>query len=219
MRVVIAEDSVLLREGLSRLLTESGLDVVAAVADGESALRAVEDYQPDVAVLDVRMPPTHTDEGLRAALVIRRQWPDVAVLVLSQYLEAAYAVRLLEADQLGRVGYLLKDRVTDIPTFIQAVRRVASGETVVDPAVISTLVQRQRVDNPLDRLTQRERDVLALMAEGWSNQGIGERLSLAPKTVETHVGVILAKLGLAESPDENRRVLAVLAFLRGSARP
>jgi DNA-binding NarL/FixJ family response regulator len=218
MRVIVADDSTLLREGVSMVLTDAGFDVTS-VADAAALIDAVDRLHPDAVITDIRMPPTFSQEGLEAALEIRKKYPDVAVLVLSQYLEAAYAVRLLEADQLGRVGYLLKDRVTDIPTFIQAVRRVASGETVVDPAVISTLVQRQRVDNPLDRLTQRERDVLALMAEGWSNQGIGERLSLAPKTVETHVGVILAKLGLAESPDENRRVLAVLAFLRGSARP
>jgi DNA-binding NarL/FixJ family response regulator len=218
MRVIVADDSTLLREGVSMVLTDAGFDVTS-VADAAALIDAVDRLHPDAVITDIRMPPTFSQEGLEAALEIRKKYPDVAVLVLSQYLEAAYAVRLLEADQLGRVGYLLKDRVTDIPTFIQAVRRVASGETVVDPAVISTLVQRQRVDNPLERLTQRERDVLALMAEGWSNQGIGERLSLAPKTVETHVGVILAKLGLAESPDENRRVLAVLAFLRGSARP
>ena len=217
MRVIVADDSTLLREGVSMVLTDAGFEVTS-VGDAAALIDAVDRIRPDVVITDIRMPPTFSQEGLEAALAIRHRYPDVAVLVLSQYLEAAYAVRLLEADRLGRVGYLLKDRVTDIPTFIQAVRRVASGETVVDPAVISTLVQRQRVDNPLDRLTQRERDVLALMAEGWSNQGIGERLSLAPKTVETHVGVILAKLGLGESPDENRRVLAVLAFLRGSAR-
>jgi DNA-binding NarL/FixJ family response regulator len=217
MRLIVADDSTLLREGVSMVLTDAGFEVTS-VGDATALIDAVDRLQPDAVITDIRMPPTFSQEGLEAALAIRHRYPDVAVLVLSQYLEAAYAVRLLEADPLGRVGYLLKDRVTDIPTFIQAVRRVASGETVVDPAVISTLVQRQRVDNPLDRLTQRERDVLALMAEGWSNQGIGERLSLAPKTVETHVGVILAKLGLADSPDENRRVLAVLAFLRGSAQ-
>lgn len=217
MRVIVADDSTLLREGVSMVLSDAGFDV-SSVADAEALIAAVDSAEPDVVITDIRMPPTFNQEGLEAALQIRSRHPDVAVLVLSQYLEAAYAVRLLEADQLGRVGYLLKDRVTDIPTFVQAVRRVANGETVVDPAVIGTLVARQRIDNPLDRLTQRERDVLALMAEGWSNQGIGERLSLAPKTVETHVGVILAKLGLSESPDENRRVLAVLAFLRGSAR-
>jgi DNA-binding NarL/FixJ family response regulator len=217
MRVIVADDSTLLREGVSLVLTDAGFEVTA-VADAAALIEAVDRLHPDVVITDIRMPPTFSQEGLEAALTVRQSHPDVAVLVLSQYLEAAYAVRLLEADQLGHVGYLLKDRVTDIPTFIHAVRRVAAGETVVDPAVISTLVQRQRVDNPLDRLTPRERDVLALMAEGWSNQGIGERLNLAPKTVETHVGVILAKLGLAESPDENRRVLAVLAFLRGSTR-
>jgi DNA-binding NarL/FixJ family response regulator len=217
MRVIVADDSTLLREGVSVVLTDAGFDVTSVV-DAAALLDAVDRLHPDVVITDIRMPPTFRQEGLEAALTIRHRYPDVAVLVLSQYLEAAYAVRLLEADQLGSVGYLLKDRVTDIPTFIHAVRRVAAGETVVDPAVISTLVQRQRVDNPLDRLTQREREVLALMAEGWSNQGIGERLRLAPKTVETHVGVILAKLGLSESPDENRRVLAVLAFLRGSTK-
>lgn len=215
MRLILAEDSTLLRQGLVSVLRDEGFEVLRAVPDAPGLLDAVAACAPDVVVTDIRMPPTFTDDGLAAALEIRRDHPTVGVLVLSQYLEAAYAVRLLDARATGGVGYLLKDRITAIPTFADAVRRVGAGESVIDPAVIRTLVHRPRRDNPLDRLTEREREVLALMAEGRSNRGIGERLFLSPKTVENHVGAVLSKLGLRDSPDENRRVLAVLTFLHG----
>ena len=213
MRLILAEDSTLLRQGLVSVLRDEGFEVLRAVSDAPALLEAVAECAPDVVVTDIRMPPTSTDDGLVAALVIRRDHPTVGVMVLSQYLEAAYAVRLLDAQTSGGVGYLLKDRITDIATFAESVRRVGAGESVVDPAVIRTLVRRPRRDNPLDRLTEREHEVLALMAEGRSNRGIGERLFLSPKTVENHVGAVLSKLGLGDSPDENRRVLAVLTFL------
>jgi DNA-binding NarL/FixJ family response regulator len=212
MRVVIAEDSVLLREGLSRLLTESGMDVVAAVGDGESALRAVEDHRPDVAVLDVRMPPRHTDEGLRAALVIRRQWRDVAVLVFSQYVEERYATELLAGETRG-VGYLLKDRVADVVEFIDALRRVAAGGTVLDPEVVAQLLARSRRAHPLDKLTAREREVLGLMAEGRSNGAIAAALVVGDGAVEKHVSSIFTKLDLLPADTDHRRVLAVLRYL------
>jgi len=211
-RVVIAEDSVLLLAGLTKLLESAGFEVAATAADAAGLLAAVEREQPDVVIADVRMPPTHTDEGIRAALVIRSEWPDVAVLVLSQYVEERYAADLLSANTHG-VGYLLKDRVADVAEFLDALRRVAAGGTALDPEVVAQLLVRRGGD-PLDNLTERERGVLALMAEGRSNGGICERLSLSAKTVEAHVKHIFAKLGLAESPDDHRRVLAVVAHLR-----
>jgi len=211
--VILAEDSLLLREGLARLLRDAGLDVTHAVGDSDALLAAVETEPPDVVVTDIRMPPTFTEEGLTAALSIRSRHPDVAVLVLSQYLEAAYAERLLRHSATG-AGYLLKDRINDVRTLCEAISRVAHGESVIDPEVIKTLVGRPRLDNPLDRLSDREREVLALMAEGLSNQGISDRLYLSTKTVEGHVGSIMTKLQLADSRDENRRVLAVLRYLR-----
>jgi DNA-binding NarL/FixJ family response regulator len=211
---MVADDSALIREGVALVLTAAGFDV-AAFPDASSLIERLPNAVPDVVVTDIRMPPTYNQEGIDAAIAIRRDHPSVGVLVLSQYLEAAYAVRLLDSDRRGGVGYLLKDRVTEIPAFVSAVRRVAAGETVVDPDVIRTLIDRPRVRSPLDRLTARERDVLALMAEGWSNLGIAQRLHLAPKTIESHVGALLAKLDLEEAPDENRRVRAVLEFLHG----
>ena len=212
MRVVIAEDSVLLREGLSRLLTENGFDVVAAVPDGETVLRAVEEHRPDVVVLDVRMPPTHTDEGLRAALVIRSQWPDVAVLVFSQYVEERYATELLAGETRG-VGYLLKDRVADVVEFVDALTRVANGGTVLDPEVVAQLLARSRGSHPLDKLTAREREVLSLMAEGRSNAAIAAQLVVGEGAIEKHVSGIFSKLGLLPADTDHRRVLAVLRYL------
>jgi DNA-binding NarL/FixJ family response regulator len=212
MRVVIAEDSVLLREGLSRLLIESGFDVVAAVGDGEAVLRMVDEHRPDVAVLDVRMPPTHTDEGLRAALVIRRQWPDVAVLVFSQYVEERYATELLAGETRG-IGYLLKDRVADVVEFVDALRRVAAGGTVLDPEVVAQLLARSRRSHPLDKLTAREREVLALISEGRSNAAIAAQLVVGEGAVEKHVSSIFSKLGLMPAESDHRRVLAVLRYL------
>jgi DNA-binding NarL/FixJ family response regulator len=211
MRVVIAEDSVLLREGLSRLLGESGFDVVSAVADGESAIRAVEEQQPEVVVLDVRMPPTFTDEGLRAALTIRAEVPETGVLVLSQYVEESYAADLL-ADGRGGVGYLLKDRVAALTDLGDALERVAAGGTVLDPEVVAQLFARRRRD-PLDTLSPRERDVLGLMAEGRTNSAIARRLGISDGAVEKHISAIFAKLALPPSDDDHRRVLAVLAYL------
>lgn len=212
MRVVIAEDSVLLREGLVRLLGEVGVEVVEAVGDAEALLRAVERHQPDVVIADVRMPPSHTDEGLRAALVLRRSWPGVAVLVLSQYVEERYATELLSTETSG-VGYLLKDRVADVTEFVEALRRVAAGGTALDPEVVSQLLVRRRSD-PLDRLTPRETDVLALMAEGRSNSGIAAALVVSESAVEKHVNSIMSKLDLAPTDTDHRRVLAVLRFLK-----
>jgi DNA-binding NarL/FixJ family response regulator len=212
MRVVIAEDSVLLREGLTRLLEESGFEVVAAVADGESAIRAVEQQQPRVVVLDVRMPPTFTDEGLRAALVIRSRWPEVAVLVFSQYVEERYATELLAGETRG-VGYLLKDRVADVVDFLDALRRVADGGTVLDPEVVQQLLARSRRTHPLDGLTAREKEVLSLMAEGRSNGAIAQRLVIGEGAVEKHVSSIFTKLGLLPAESDHRRVLAVLRYL------
>jgi DNA-binding NarL/FixJ family response regulator len=212
MRVVIAEDSVLLRAGLTRLLTDGGFDVVAAVDDAERLLRAVAEHTPDVAVVDVRMPPTHTDEGIRAALVLRRQYPDMAVLVLSQYVEERYATDLLSAHTTG-VGYLLKDRVAHVSDFLDALRRVAGGGTALDPEVVAQLLVRRRAD-PIDRLTPRELEVLRLMAEGRSNNGICEALKVSPSAVEKYVGNIFTKLDLPPTDTDHRRVLAVLKFLR-----
>jgi DNA-binding NarL/FixJ family response regulator len=213
VRVILAEDSVLLREGLARLLGDAGIEVTHAVGDADTLLAAIDTQPPDVVVTDIRMPPTFADEGLTAALTIRARHPKVAVLVLSQYLEAAYAERLLRHSATG-VGYLLKDRVNDVTALCDAIIRVARGESVIDPEVIRTLVTRPRLDNPLNRLTDREREVLGLMAEGWSNQGIGDRLFLSAKTVEGHVGSIMTKLQIADSREENRRVLAVIRYLR-----
>jgi DNA-binding NarL/FixJ family response regulator len=211
MRIVIAEDSVLLRDGLTRLLTESGFEVVAAVPDAEQLLTAVARQQPDLAVIDVRMPPTHTDEGIRAALVIRRQFPDVALLVLSQYVEESYATDLLSA-ATSSVGYLLKDRVAQTGDFVDAVRRVAAGGTALDPEVVAQLLVR-RTDDPVGRLTPREAHVLQLMAEGKSNNGIVAELRVSPSAVEKYVTNIFAKLDLPPTGTDHRRVLAVLKFL------
>ncbi|TWF82492.1 LuxR family two component transcriptional regulator [Pseudonocardia hierapolitana] len=211
-RVTVAEDSVLLREGLSRLLTEAGFEVVDAVGDGETLLRSVAAEQPDVVVADVRMPPTHSDEGLRAALVIRSRWPAVAVLVLSQYVEERYATELLAGDTRG-VGYLLKDRVADVETFVEALHRVRAGGTALDPEVVSQIFARSRRAAPLAALTRRERDVLALMAEGRSNAGIAAELVVSEGAVEKHISGIFGKLALPAAPTDHRRVLAVLKYL------
>lgn len=212
MRVVIAEDSVLLREGLTRLLAEAGFDVVAAVPDAEQLLRAVGAHLPDVVVADVRMPPTHRDEGVRAALVIRQRWPKTAVLLLSQYVEERYATELLAGDTRG-VGYLLKDRVADVDEFVEALRRVGGGGAALDPEVVAQLLARSRRRHPLERLTQRERQVLQLMAEGRSNGGIAAQLVVTEGAVEKHVSSIFTKLDLATAESDHRRVLAVLRYL------
>jgi DNA-binding NarL/FixJ family response regulator len=212
MRVMIADDSVLLREGIARLLEDAGFEVVAKVADAPSLLRAMEKDLPDVAVVDVRMPPTFSDEGLRAALVIRTQWPDVAVLVLSQYVEERYASELLASDTRG-VGYLLKDRVADLDEFVEALRRVAGGGTALDPEVVTQLLARSRRVDPLATLTARERDVMKLMAEGRSNGAIADDLVVSVGAVEKHVANIFLKLDLSPDDQDHRRVLAVLRFL------
>jgi len=220
VRVVIAEDSVLLREGLTRLLTDAGFQVVAAVGTGEDLLRAVDaagdDARPHVAVVDVRMPPTHTDEGVRAALVLRQSWPDVAVLVLSQYVEERYATDLVSAGTSG-VGYLLKDRVADVTEFLDAVRRVAAGGTALDPEVVAQLFARSRRSSPVAALTPREREVLALMAEGRSNSAIAAALVVTDGAVEKHVNSIFTKLGLPPADTDHRRVLAVLRHLEAAS--
>jgi DNA-binding NarL/FixJ family response regulator len=212
MRVMIADDSVLLREGIARLLEDAGFEVVAKVADAPSLLRAMEQDLPDIAVVDVRMPPTFSDEGLRAALVIRTQWPDVAVLVLSQYVEERYASELLASDTRG-VGYLLKDRVADLDEFVEALRRVAGGGTALDPEVVAQLLARSRRVDPLATLTARERDVMTLMAEGRSNGAIADDLVVSVGAVEKHVANIFLKLDLSPDDQDHRRVLAVLRFL------
>jgi DNA-binding NarL/FixJ family response regulator len=213
VRVVIAEDSVLLQAGLAKILAASGIDVAATVGDAESLLAAVAEHQPDAVIADVRMPPTHTDEGIRAALVIRRQWPGVAVLVLSQYVEERYAADLLSANT-SSVGYLLKDRVSDVADFVAALRRVAAGGTALDPEVVAQLLLRRKSD-PADRLTPREREVLALMAEGRSNGDIATALVVSDSAVAKHINSIFAKLDLSASGGD-RRVLAVLHFLDGA---
>ena len=210
MRVVIAEDSVLLQAGLAKILAASGIDVVAAVGDAESLLAAVTEHQPDAVIADVRMPPAHTDEGIRAALVIRRQWPRVAVLVLSQYVEERYAADLLSANT-SSVGYLLKDRVAVVTVFLDALTRVADGGSALDPEVVAQLLARSR--HPLGELTPREREVLALMAEGRSNAAIADTLVVGGGAVEKHINNIFTKLGLAPGDRDHRRVLAVLRYL------
>ncbi len=213
MRVVVADDSVLLREGLVRLLAEDGFEVVGQAGDAEDLLRKVGAHRPDVAVVDVRMPPTHTDEGLRAATEIRQRYPQTAVLVLSQVIEPGSALELLTASAEG-VGYLLKDRVADVDRFTEAVRRVADGGSALDPEVVATLLGRHRRDDPLAAVTAREREVLGLMAEGRSNQAIAEQLVVTERAVEKHVTSIFGKLGLTPAAEDHRRVLAVLAYLR-----
>jgi DNA-binding NarL/FixJ family response regulator len=212
MRIAVADDAVLFREGLSRLLVEAGFDVVAQVGDARSLLDHVRADPPDVVVLDIRMPPTHTTEGLDAARAIREEHPAIGVLVLSAHVEASYALQLIE-DGVTGAGYLLKERVSDLGELSDAVRRVAAGGLVIDPSVVAGLVARKRVRNPVDDLTDREREVLAVMAEGRSNQAICDRLYLSPKTVEAHVRGVFTKLGLQQGADDHRRVLAVLAFL------
>lgn len=212
MRVVIADDEALFRDGLARLLTEAGCDVVGKTGTAVELHQLVRDTTPDVALVDIRMPPTHTDEGLVAAGLIRDEYPDVAVLVLSHHVESRYAMRLLEQHP-GRSGYLLKERVSDIDVLVDALGRVSHGESVLDPSIVDRLLRRPGV-GPLLELTGREREVLALMAEGRSNRAVSEHLFLSPKTIEAHVKHIFIKLGLAESTDDHRRVLAVIAFLR-----
>ena len=213
MRVAIADDSALLREGLSRILAEHGLEVTTAAADAAQLLAAISQDAPDVVLLDIRMPPTHTDEGLEAAREIRGRFPAIGVIVLSQYVDADYALRLLDGDE-ERSGYLLKDRVMDASELVTAIERVAGGETVVDRELVTSLLGRRRAEEPLGELTDREREVLGLMAEGLTDRGIAERLWVTPKTVETHVRHIMRKLDLPNGSTYNRRVHAVLAYLR-----
>jgi DNA-binding NarL/FixJ family response regulator len=210
---VLAEDSLLLREGVARLLEDAGFEVVGQAENADELLLKVRSYNPDVAIVDIRMPPTHTDEGLRAAQEIRHDHPGVGVLVLSQYVESGYALELLQGSAEG-VGYLLKDRVSDVEDFAAAVKRVAEGGSALDPEVVSRLVGRRRGDDPLSQLTPRERDVLELMAEGRSNQGIAEKLVVTERAVEKHVTNIFGKLRLPAAPEDHRRVLAVLSYLR-----
>jgi DNA-binding NarL/FixJ family response regulator len=215
LRLVLADDSMLLREGIARLLTESGFEIVGQAGGADELVAAVREHRPDVAIIDIRMPPDHTDEGLRAAEAIRAEHgTKVGILVLSQYVETSFALRLV-ADGAGGVGYLLKDRVDDLDDFADAIRRIARGGSVIDPEVVARLVGSRRTRVPLDDLTTREREVLALIAEGRSNQAIGDQLFLAPKTIEAHIASIFSKLGLLPAPDDHRRVLAVLAHLRG----
>lgn len=216
MRIVIADDELLLREGLERLLTEAGHNVVGKVGTADELLRKVRLTGPDVAIVDIKMPPTHTDEGIAAAQQIRSTHSETAVLVLSHYLDSRYALRLMEQHPRG-VGYLLKERVSDVALLTDALARLHEGESVIDPTIVFRLVHRTPEASPLDELTDREREVLALIAEGRSNKGICDRLYLSPKTVEAHVKHVLQKLDIEGSPDDNRRVLAVLAYLRGIA--
>ena len=214
LRVVIAEDAVLLREGLRRVLTDAGLDVAGVAGDADDLLRLVSASRPDVVLTDIRMPPAQSTEGLQAALEIRRRWPGTAVIVLSQHVETEHLFELLAGDPRG-IGYVLKERVADLAQFTDAIRRVAAGESVIDPQVVSRLVARPRRDSPLQTLTERELAVLGLMAEGRSNHAIAAQLFMSPKTVETHVGNLFAKLGLLPAAEDHRRVLAVLTYLRG----
>jgi DNA-binding NarL/FixJ family response regulator len=213
VRVVIADDEALLRDGLARLLEDAGFEIAGRCGDADALLRMVEARRPDAAIVDIRMPPNRADDGLVAAQEIRRSHPRTGVLVLSHYLDSRYAAALLE-EAPERVGYLLKERVSDVAVLADALRRIGEDECVIDPTIVSRLVARKRERGPLDELTEREREVLALVAEGHSNGGIAERLFLTRKTVEAHVSQIFLKLGLRESPDQNRRVQAVLAFLR-----
>jgi DNA-binding NarL/FixJ family response regulator len=213
MRVVIGEDSVLLREGLRRLLEDAGIEVKAVAEDGDQLLVAVDEHLPDLAIVDVRMPPTFTDEGLRAAVEIRRRHPEVAILVLSQYVEERYAVDLVGSGTRG-IGYLLKDRVADVTEFLTSLRQVADGGTAIDPEVVAQLVKRRRTRDTLDRLTSRELDVLELMAQGKSNAAIAETCGISPGGVEKHISSIFGKLDLFPAPDDHRRVLAVLTYLK-----
>jgi DNA-binding NarL/FixJ family response regulator len=213
VRVAIAEDSVLLREGLARLLTDAGFEVIARCGTADDLLREIKVVLPDVAILDIRLPPTHRDEGLVAAIEVRARHPEVGVLVLSQYMELGLAMKLL-ADSAEGVGYLLKDRISDVPDFLDAVRRVARGGSAVDPLIVSTLLAKRRRDDPLAVLTPREREVMELMATGLSNQGIAERLTITVRAVEKYVSTVFDKLGIPTSRGESRRVLAVLLFLR-----
>ncbi|MEA2411614.1 MAG: hypothetical protein QOC77_2175 [Thermoleophilaceae bacterium] len=215
MRIVLADDEVLVRDGLARLLEDTGIEVASRCADATTLMRAVDSWHPDVAIVDIRMPPTHTDEGLVAAQEIRRRHPDVGVLVLSHHLESGYAMQLLEQAP-GRAGYLLKERVSDLAVLVDALRRISEGECVLDPTIVARLIRRRRGQGPLDELTDREREVLALIAEGRSNHAICETLYLSPKTVEGHIRQVFMKLGLRDSPESHRRVLAVLAFLRAA---
>lgn len=214
MRVMIAEDNVLLREGLVRLLTESGIEVAGTSGDADKLLVLVDDDPPDVAIVDIRLPPTHTDEGMKAALKIRAGHPDIGVLVLSQYVEVGLAMQLL-GDSAAGVGYLLKDRVSNVKEFMDAVGRVADGGSAIDPTIVSALISKQRKRDPLDRLTPREREVLALMAEGRSNQGIADQFVITLRAVEKYVSSIFSKLDLASTGSDSKRVLAVLLYLRG----
>lgn len=214
MRIVIAEDSVLLRAGLTRLLEATGFEVAAAVNDADELLAAVRRHRPQLVIADVRMPPAFTDEGIRAALAIRRQWPDTAIMVLSQYVEERYATDLL-ATQTSGIGYLLKDRVADVEAFVEALRRVADGGTALDPEVVAQLLLRRR-NRPLDRLTVREREVLSLMAEGRSNAGIAQCLVVSESAVAKHINSIFMKLELPTGEGDHRRVLAVLRFVEGA---
>jgi DNA-binding NarL/FixJ family response regulator len=213
VRVVVADDSVLMREGIVRLLEEAGFEVVAQAGDAEDLTRKVRAHKPDVAVIDIRMPPTNTDDGLRAALTLHEELPGTGVLVLSQYVEEGYAIDLLAEGGDG-VGYLLKDRVADVKLFTDAVVRVAEGGSALDPEVVSHMLRRKRTDDPLDELTPREREVLALMAEGRSNRAVAEQLVVTERAVEKHVTSIFGKLRLTATPEDHRRVLAVLAYLR-----
>jgi DNA-binding NarL/FixJ family response regulator len=213
VKVVIADDAALLRQGLARLVEDAGCDVVAAVENASQLLREVALQRPDAVIVDIKMPPTYTDEGLVAARTIRRDQPRTAVLVLSQYLESEWAMRLITEVPEG-VGYLLKDRVSDVAVIVDALRRLAVGECVIDPTIVSTLLRKPRDRGPLDGLSERERDVLALMAEGRSNTAIAERLAISPRTLEAHIRQVFQKLDIAESPDDHRRVLAVLRYLR-----
>ncbi len=215
MRVVVADDTLLTREGIVRLLQDAGIEVVAQAGDAAGLLHQVRVSRPDVAIADIRMPPTHTDEGLVAAQSIRAEFPDIGVLLLSHYAEPSYALRLIE-DQPARVGYLLKDRVSDIATVVDALRRIIDGETVIDPTIVSRLLGRRRRVDPLAELSEREREVLGLIAEGMSNRAIANRVFVTERTVEAHVTQIFQKLQLPQSADQHRRVLAVLAFLRAS---
>jgi len=216
VRVVIAEDTLITRAGLANLLEEAGVEVVGQARNGNELLSEARRVRPDAAIVDIRMPPTQTDEGLVAAAVIRTEFPEIGVLVLSHYIEPAYALRLLE-EHPENVGYLLKDRVADVAILVDALQRVCDGETVIDPTIVARLLGRKRRNDPLEQLSEREREVLALLAEGLSNHAIATRLFVTDRTVEAHNKAIFDKLGLIESPENHRRVLAVLAFLRGGS--